>query len=54
MNDRDLTVAILALMVGLLVGAIDTLVHFNDEVTDGALSAILISSTAWTFYRLRS
>ena len=31
MTDRDLTVAILAVMTGIFIGAIDTLIHFNDE-----------------------
>jgi len=53
MNDRDILVAILAILVGVFAGIIDTLIHFNPEFSDGALSAALIASTAWAFYRLR-
>ena len=53
LTTRDLIVLILAIMVGIGVGAIDTLIHVSPDVTDGALSAVLIATTAWTFYRLR-
>lgn len=53
LTTRDLIVLILAIMVGIGVGAIDTLIHISPDVTDGALSAVLIATTAWTFYRLK-
>jgi len=54
MNDRDLTVFMLALLLSAAVGAAETIIHFSPDLSNGVFNAVLTFSVAWGFYRLRS
>ena len=52
MNDRDIIVFMLALIVGVTVGVLDTLIDIDPEAQDGMLTAALVVAVAWGFYKL--
>ena len=52
MNDRDLTVLILAAIVAVVVGAIETVVTFTPDTSDGVLNSAFAFAVAWGFYRI--
>ena len=51
-DDRDLVVFILAVLSSILIGAIDTIIHLDPELSDGAVSATLLLGVSLVFYRL--
>jgi len=52
-NDRDVSVLILALITAVVVGVLDTLVDIQPVAQDGVLTVALVFGVAWGFYRIR-
>ena len=52
MTDRDLLVAMFALVVALVVGATDWLIDLDPSANDAILNTAIVFAVAWTFYRL--
>lgn len=52
MTDRDLTVLILAFVVAIVVGVIDTLIDVHPIAQDGVLTIALVFGVSWGFYKI--
>jgi UDP-N-acetylmuramyl pentapeptide phosphotransferase/UDP-N-acetylglucosamine-1-phosphate transferase len=52
MTDRDLLVLVLALVVAAVIGALDVLLDLDPEGNDGLVTAALVATVAFGFYRL--
>ena len=51
MNDRDITVAILLLMVAAVLGVLDAFTHLADQA-EGGVTFVKVASVGWAGYRL--
>ncbi len=54
MSDRDVSILLLAILVAVIVGVVETFITFAPQQTDGIFDAALTFGVAWGFYRLRS